>query len=164
MAVLPEYMQAAHIVVADKTGGKFAGGAAVELFRAGVLLDAPLVEQHHLVGHGQGFFLVVGHKNGGELQFFLDIADLAAQAFADAGVQCRQRLVQQQQLWLHHQPARQGHALFLAAGQRRRFLFGAALQFHQFQHFLHFSGAHVGRQFFDFQAEFDVFHHIHIGK
>jgi hypothetical protein len=37
----------------------------------------------------------VGHEDGGELEALLDRADLLAQAAADAGIQRRERLIQQ---------------------------------------------------------------------
>ena len=63
----------------------------------------------------------MGHEEGGEPQrALLDLADLLAQAAANAGIQRRERLVQQQDPRPHHQRPGQRHPLALAAGELGR--------------------------------------------
>ncbi len=123
------------VVVADKTGGEYIHGRGVEGFGVTALDDLALVHQENPVGHGQRFFLVVGHENRGQAQFALDLADLFAQVFANPCIQRRQRFIQQQQARTGHQRAGEGHALTLAAGHLVRITAGEVLEFHQLQHF-----------------------------
>ncbi|BDO10464.1 hypothetical protein KAM643c_40370 [Aeromonas caviae] len=86
------------------------------LWRA-ALDDGALVHQEDPIRQGQRLLLIVGHEDGGELEALLDLADLLAQAAADAGIQRRERLIQQQDPRLHHQRPGQRHSLALAAGE-----------------------------------------------
>ena len=101
------------------------------------LLDLALVHHHDLVGERHRLDLVVGDVDAGDAELLLDAADLGAHLLAQLGVQVGERLVHQQHLRLHHQRARQRHALLLPAGE----LVGRAVlqpgQLHQLQHTRH---------------------------
>lgn len=124
----------------------------------------PLIHDKDAVGHGQGFFLIVGDKDRGQAQSLLDVADLLPQRFADAGVQRRQGFVQQQDARLHHQRARQCHALTLTAGQFVRVVLFLAAQCHQADHVGYLARNLAARQLLQLQAEGNVLFHAHVGE
>ncbi|MNM83150.1 hypothetical protein D3C81_951990 [compost metagenome] len=117
---------------------------------------------HHrqLVGERQGFTLVMGDQDGGDARVFQQPRNHLAHGGAQAGIERRERLVQQHQPWLLRQGSGQGHALLLATGQ----FMGPALghlrvqrhAVHQFGNALLFFSA-LGRQ-----AEADVRCHGHV--
>ncbi|MNY01701.1 hypothetical protein D3C86_1342430 [compost metagenome] len=119
---------------------------------------------HHrqLVGERQGFTLVMGDQDGGDARVFQQPRNHLAHGGAQAGIERRERLVQQHQPWLLRQGSGQGHALLLATGQ----FMGPALghlrvqghAVHQFGDALLFFSA-LGRQ-----AEADVRRHGHVRK
>ena len=104
----------------QETGDELSARVMVELLRPIDLQQA--AEAHHadVVGNLEGFLLVVGNEDGGHVQLALDLAQRAAQLDADLGIQRAQRLVQQQNVRLDGQGARQGDALLLAAGKLAR--------------------------------------------
>ena len=67
---------------AKEVGDELGGGAVEQVFRFAVLLDMPLVHHHHAVGHFERFFLVVGHKQAGDMQLVVKLAQPPAQLFA----------------------------------------------------------------------------------
>ena len=118
--------------------------------------NAPALHQREVVGQRQRFFRVVRDQHSGDV-LAADLRQrLLAQLAAQAGVEAGKRLVEQKQLRLHRQSARQRHALLLAAGERidaaAKFggqphfgqgRFGAAARF-LFAHALHFQAeSHV---------------------
>lgn len=122
------------VALADKLRHKGCGRTVVDFLRRGVLLDLAVVHHGDAVGHQHGFVLIVGNHQGGDAEVALQLAQFGAQMLADPGVQCRHRLIQQQQGRCRRQGPCQGDALLLAAGQlAREFLF-AADQADQLQH------------------------------
>ena len=101
--------------LADEVGDELRRGRIVELARRALLRDAALLHHHDAVRDGQRLLLIVGDVDGGEAEALLQLADLGAHAAAQAGVEVRQRLVEQQHLRLEHQRAGDGDALLLAA-------------------------------------------------
>ncbi|ESR71714.1 hypothetical protein T266_08105 [Pseudomonas aeruginosa VRFPA05] len=152
------------VVVADEAGGEGVFRRGVEGLRVAALDDASGVHQDDAVGQGQRFFLIMGDEHRGQPQLLLDAADLFAQVLADARVEGRQRLVEQQQARARHQRAGQRHALALAAGELVRVACGVLAQFHQFDGFgdplLQFRRRHLLHA----QAEGDVLLHGHVGE
>jgi hypothetical protein len=67
---------------ADKVSDKRAGGLPVDLQRRADLLDHALVHHHNAVGHGQRFFLIVRHHDGGHAQALVQAPDFGAQVAA----------------------------------------------------------------------------------
>ena len=99
------------------------------------LLDLAAVQQADAVGHDHGFVLVVGDKDGGNVQLLLDAADLHLQTLAQLGINGAQRLIQQQNFWPGDDGAGQCHTLLLAAGKLGRVGVGLVLQAHHGQSF-----------------------------
>lgn len=81
---------------ADELGDERCRGALVQLGRGCALLQAARVEDGDPVGHGEGLLLVVGDEDRGDPERQLEAADLLAQGEPDLGVECRERLVQEQ--------------------------------------------------------------------
>ncbi|MNT13424.1 hypothetical protein D3C72_1483940 [compost metagenome] len=131
-----------------------------------VLLDVAAVHQHHLVGHFQRLFLVMGDEHAGHVQFIVQAAQPAAQLLAHLGVERAEGFVEQQHLGLHRQRAGQRDALALAAGQLRRVAVGQPVELHQLQQRTHlvadlrFARALGAR--LDAQAEGHVLEHAHM--
>ena len=103
-----------------KSATKARRGPAVDLLRRADLLDHAVVHHHDAVGHGQRLLLVVRHHDGGDAERPLQRLDLVAQPQPHAGIERRQRLVEQQQAGRGRERARQRHALLLAAGELGR--------------------------------------------
>jgi hypothetical protein len=78
---------------------------------AGAHDDDPVAERHRLA-------LVVGDVERGDVQPALQLAEELADAEAQARVEIRQRLVEQEERRVTHERARQRDALPLAAGER----------------------------------------------
>ena len=105
------------IGVADEVGDEAVDRLLIQVARRALLHDPAGVHDDDTVGHRQRFGLVVRDVERGHFQFALDPADLQPGAVAQAGVEVRQRLVEQQQLRAGGDGARQRHALLLSAGQ-----------------------------------------------
>ena len=95
------------------SAAKRVAGLVVELLGCPDLLDAPLVEQYHPVGHLERLVLIVGDEDGGDGEPLLELAQIEAHALAQDRVEIRQRLVEQQDRRLDHQRAGQGDPLAL---------------------------------------------------
>ena len=98
---------------------KSLAGCVVELVGRADLLDAPVVDDHDLVGDLEGLLLVVGHEHRGHVHLVVQAAQPVAQLLADLGVEGAERLVEQQHRGLDRQRPGQRHALPLAAGELR---------------------------------------------
>ena len=70
--------QQVHRRRAEKARGECRRGPLVELLGRAHLLDAPVLQQHHAVGHGHRLGLVVGDVDHGDAEPLLQAADLAA--------------------------------------------------------------------------------------
>ena len=80
---------------------------------------APLIHDHDLVGHLEGFFLIVGDEDAGDVNLVVQPAEPLPQLLPHLGVECAERLVEQQHLRLDGQRPGQRHPLPLAAGKLR---------------------------------------------
>jgi hypothetical protein len=109
---------------ADEIGDEGVHRVVVERGRRAHLLHHALVEHGHAVGRGHRLFLVVGDEQRGQSEPPLHSQQLLAHLHAQRLVQIGQRFVQQQQLRLDDDGARQRHALLLPARQ----LVGPALR------------------------------------
>ena len=105
---------------ADEARGERGGRPRIDLGRRCVLLHMPVAQQDHLVGHGHGLGLVVGHIEHGDPEPALEVEDLAPHLGAELRVEVRQRLVHQAHRRLGHDRPPQRHALLLAARKLRR--------------------------------------------
>ena len=150
------------IGVADKVGDKGVLRLVVDILRAADLLDAALVHDHDGVRHGQGFLLVVGDIDEGDVHFALQALEFELHLLAQFQVQRAERFVQQQDPRRIDQAARNGHALLLAA---RKLVNAAALkplEADRFEHFEHFGPQLFLRHLFQPQAKRDVLKHIEV--
>jgi hypothetical protein len=114
--------------LADEIGDEAVGRPVIEVVGHIPLLDAALVHDADLVGHGEGFVLVVGDHDRGHALALQDLAHLDRQAFAQADIEVGERLVEQDQFRPRRQRAGQRHALLLAAGEFVRILVALAMQ------------------------------------
>ncbi len=71
----------------EELGDELGFGFAVEFDGCAELDDLAFLEERDFVGHGQGFFLVVGHIDGGDSRVFADVADLESEVVAEFGVE-----------------------------------------------------------------------------
>ena len=152
------------IRLADEIRDEFRGRRLVKRIRAAVLRDLALVHDDDAVGNRQSLVLIMGNIDGGEAKALLQLADFGAHATAQAGVEVRQRLVQQKDLRLQHQSPRYRDALLLAARQFGRKPFPETAKAHEIE-------ALVGRRLglgpshpAGFEPVGDVFDHRHMWK
>ena len=94
------------------------GRVGDELRRGPLLAQAPVHDHPDPVGQRGRVAEVVGDDERGQRQSAEDVLKLAAHDRARVRVERRQRLVEQQDLRIARQGARDGHALALAARQR----------------------------------------------
>ena len=103
--------------IAHEAGDERIARLLVELARRAFLRDDRPVHHDDAVRHRHRFRLVMGDVDDREVQALLQLADLLAHLPAQARVEVRQRLVEQQHRGLQHQRPRDGDALLLAAGE-----------------------------------------------
>ncbi len=108
--------------LADEIGDEAVRGPVVEVVGAVPLLDLARVHDADLVGDGERLVLVVRDQDRGGAGALDDVAHLARELFAQLDVEVRERLVEQQQVGLRRQRARQRDALLLSARQLVRIL------------------------------------------
>ena len=94
---------------------KGAGGMVPHLLGGANLFHTATVHEHHTVCHFQSLFLVVRHKDTGDMQIVVQAAQPAAQFFAHFGIEGAKRFIEQQDFGLNGQGACQGYALTLTA-------------------------------------------------
>ena len=125
------------LVVPTKSATNWLRRPLVDLARRADLHDAALVHHRDLVRQRQRLALVVGDVDRREAELALQALELEAHAVAQLGVEIGQRLVEQQQLRLHHQRARQREPLLLAAGKLGRLAIGELIELHRGEHAHH---------------------------
>src|SRR4051812_5210121 len=134
----------------------------VQLARGADLLDLALVHDHDLLGHLHGLLLVVRHEDGGHVHLVVQTPQPLAQLLADGGVECAERLVEEQHLRLHRQRARERHPLALATGELRRVALAVCLEMNELQQLVHALADALLRRLADRQREADVVAHRHV--
>ena len=117
-----------------KRAANVVAGRAVELGRRAFLLDAPVAQQDHVVGHAHRLDLVVRDVDHRHPQAALQRADLHAHVVAQLRVEVGERLVHQADRVLRHDGARQRHALALTARKLLGLVLEAAGKPHQLGH------------------------------
>ena len=117
--------------VAEKAGDEGVGGAQVDVVGAAALFDAAVVHDDDLVGHFEGFFLVVGDEDAGDAQFVVDVAQPGAQFFAHFGIERAEGFVEQEEFGFDGEGAGEGDALALAAGELVGIGFGEVAEAHE---------------------------------
>jgi hypothetical protein len=148
--------------VADEFADHAADRCFIDVDRAADLGDPAQVHDRDALGHGHGFFLVVGHHHASHADALDDLHQLQLHLRAQLFIQRAHRLVEQQQLWTLGQRAGQGHALTLAAGQLMRAALGVLGHVHQAQHFIDAGIDFAGGQTVLLEAEGDVLRHGHV--
>ena len=118
----------------DKVGDKAAVRVAIDLDGRADLFDQAFIHDDDPVRKRHRLDLVVGDIDAGDVQLFLNTADLGAHLLAQLCIQVGERLVHQQDLGLHDQGARQRDALLLSAGELARGSITVARQVDQVQH------------------------------
>ena len=108
---------------AEKIRHEQIGRLLVELLWGADLLNHAVVHHRDAVADGVGLFLVVRDEDRGQPEPLLQFAQFAADLDAQLGIEVGQGFVEQQQLRLDRDGARQRDALLLPAGELR----GAAL-------------------------------------
>ena len=103
--------------VADELRHQARGRTVVKRVGVVPLVKATLVHHPNHVADGKGLELVVRDEESRGLCFLQNLAHLVCQAFTQIHVQVGERLIQQQQLGLRCEGARQGHPLLLAPGE-----------------------------------------------
>jgi len=82
-----------------------------------VLLDPAVEHEGDAVGHADRLVLVVGNEEGRDADTALNLANQVAHLHPQRGIELGQRLIQQQDLGVHHESPRQGHPLLHPARQ-----------------------------------------------
>ena len=90
----------------------------IDVLRRASLYDAARIHDGDPVGEAHGFTLIVGHEHEGAADLVMNAPKLILHGLAKLQIEGGKRLVEQQNRGAHHQGARQGHALLLAARQR----------------------------------------------
>ena len=103
--------------VAEKLGNHAVLGVKIELAGRSDLRTAALAHHGNLVGEGQRLGLIVRDQDGRDAGRVEERGHRLAHALAQAGVERRERLVEQHQPGLPRQRPGQCHPLLLAAGQ-----------------------------------------------
>src|SRR5438876_2264778 len=103
------------IGAADEVGDEPVARLLVNLARRADLDDSALVHHRDLVRKRERLGLIVGHIYRREIEIALQPLELRSHAVAQLGIEIRERLIQQQKLWLHHQGACEREALLLAS-------------------------------------------------
>ena len=122
-----------HVHVAQELINERRGWMVVNLIRRARLLNATLIEHHHAVGYFQRFFLVVGDKHAGQIDFVVQAPEPAAQLFPHLGVQRPKRLIEQQHLRFNGECSRERDALTLATGELMWVAVRKPIELHEFQ-------------------------------
>ncbi len=75
------------------------------------------MEYGDAVGHIQRFGLIVGDQHRGDMHLVVQAAQPGTQLFAHLGIECAERLVEQQHLRIDRQRPGQRHPLSLPTGE-----------------------------------------------
>ena len=150
--------------LAHEAGDEFAPRPLVELARRADLRHLAALHDDDAVAHRHRLLLVVRHVGDGQAEALLQAADLLAHRAAQAGIEVRERLVEQQHRRLEDERARERDALLLAAGELAR---QALVHRHQADR-RHRRAGPLARQRAgdagDAQAVGDVGEHVHVRK
>ena len=157
-------MAVKQIDIADKVGNKAVARALVDFLRRPHLQHTAMIHHGNARSHGHRLFLVVRHHHHRHTNRLDDIDQLELRALAQLLVQRAERFVEQQELRLLGQRARQRHALLLSAGQLVRLALGIGRKLHQIEHFLDARLDLRRRHAFALQPERDVIPHIEMRK
>jgi hypothetical protein len=147
---------------AEEVGDRGAARSAVDLVGRADLDDAAVLHHRDAVGQRERLLLVVRDVDGGEPESLLQLAQVAAQAMAQAGVEVGQRLVEQHDRRLHHDAAGERDALHLATREQARAAVGEVLEPHELERLHHASTGLDLRGPLHGERERDVLEHGHV--
>lgn len=102
-----------HVDFSQEGHDKFIGRMMKNFVRASCLLDHALIHDHHPVRDLQGFLLVMGDKNTGKAELFMQVSQPGPQFCPDPCVKGAKGLIQQQYAWFNGQGSCQSHTLAL---------------------------------------------------
>src|ERR1700730_10890818 len=85
---------------AEETGDKKIGRLVVKLERLAYLLHQAVLHDDDTVAQGHRLDLVVGHVDRGRAELVMKLFELDAHLDAQFGVEVRQRLIEQKDLWM----------------------------------------------------------------
>ncbi len=92
-------------------------GARVDLSRRAALHDPPLVHDGDAIGHGQRFFLIVGHVDERDAKLLVEVLDLQLHLAGQLLVEGTEGFIHEEHGVAEHEDPGQGHTLLLAARQ-----------------------------------------------
>ena len=101
----------------EELGDEEIGWQVVYVLRLTYLLQNSVLHDHDEVGDAHGLLLIVGDEYSRYTRLVLYAADLLTGLEAEAGVEVRQRLVEQKNARHFYEGAGDGDALLLAAGE-----------------------------------------------
>src|SRR5215470_1443497 len=146
---------------AQKRRDEFGLRVVVDFVGRAELFQPPTVENGDLIAHLHRLFLIVSDEERGNAQLSQQGPDLAPQPGPRLRVERAERFVDEQQVRLVSQRARDGHALLLAAGNLRRKFVALILKSNQTQQTFDDFITLLLPPFPDAQAEADVFGDCH---
>ena len=103
-----------------KSATYFDVGRLIHLAWRTQLFDPAVAHQGDAVGHGERFFLVVGHVDEGDAELAVELLELELHLLSQLQVECAQRFVEQQHPRAVHERPRERHPLLLSAGELPR--------------------------------------------
>ena len=160
--VRPHERLAERLRVADERHHELARRVVVELAWAAGLLEAPVVDHGDLVGDLHRLVLVVSHEDRRHVHHVVEPAEPFAQLRADTGVECAERLVEEEHLRLGRERAGQAHPLALAAGELGGIAMPEVLELDEVQELVDAFGDLRLRPLAHLQPEGDVVAHRHV--
>ena len=160
--LIVNHRAAQQVAFADEVRDEGVCRFVVDGFGVADLLDGAVLHDDNRVGHGQRFLLVMGDEDERNAQPLLHGFQFQLHFLAKLQVKRAQRLVQQENLRLVDQTARNRHALLLATRKRVHMALFVPLQVHQLQHLPDFFGNLLLRQLLQLQSEGDVVVHVQV--
>jgi len=118
----------------DEVGDKAMIGVEIDLLRIADLDDAAGAHDRNLIRERQSLHPVVGDVDSRDLEFREKAAQFLAGGFPQLGIEIAEGLIEQNDLGLGHERARQGHALLLAAAEVGGRPLFKAFELHELKH------------------------------
>jgi hypothetical protein len=123
--------------VAKEVHNEFGLWPVKDLVRRANLLDPAAVHDHYMVSDFQGFILVVGDQDTGNMKVVVEATEPHPQFLPHLGVERAKGFVKQEYLGLDGQGTGQGHTLPLTARKLVGVAVGEITELHQLQQIVH---------------------------
>src|ERR1700761_6598257 len=107
-------------MTAQKARDEFRARPVEYVERRAALLDMTVTHHDDEIGEGHRFFLRMRDVHEGDAEFLLPALEFGAHLHAQEGIECGERLVEQQAARLVEERARKRNALLLSARELRR--------------------------------------------